>query len=588
MKDNKRKEKLIALMIEAKKIEIKNNQKNFFYKIKNFISKPEKKPEKRIKALKENLQKKDAEELEYMILQKEGSLLLLEKRIKEEKDKNKLKELIDELNKIKKNEGKREKIAREIGFQKKEIKKLQEELKKKMKPEKTREKKKEPEKEMLPEKKELVEKKIETKKEGIKKKSKGKKKEKKEKKTERKKKKGKKKKAEIEFTSPEKELKKQKEKQGGSKRKKALEKFHKEFTSGKNTYVNIEGGANIISGKHSKSEEIPKAFSGRSEEQLEFDIQKVRQKIKNLKSAFFHRQISEEDYKKKLFDYQEELNLLEMERQRPRAKLYSEKEAPAVKAIKEKKIAQDPELKTIQEESIEYATKHTPQSKKKVTEALKKFRKEFKSEPYFGKKEAKKSEEPKETGNTKEDIQATGIIRRLAPDADNKKIEKMEKQLAGLMQKNSIDQTEIRRELEFVSEKELMKKFGDILENLEKKYGKKENKILKEKDTAFDEVAVQKKEKKLPEGKLKEILEKKIVTDFDKLYLLVKEKGKINEKEAAKTLNLNSERIKQCYEVLEKNDLIDVEFPVFGGAQIFSKDYVEPKKEKKKKKEESG
>ncbi|PIN98551.1 MAG: hypothetical protein COT90_03715 [Candidatus Diapherotrites archaeon CG10_big_fil_rev_8_21_14_0_10_31_34] len=628
MDDNKRKQDLINKMLEAKRIEITNNQRNVIFKITNLFSKPKKPLEERITALKKSLEKKDAEELEYMILQKEGSLLLLEKRVNIQEEKNKLKEIIDELNELKKNEGKREKIAREVGFKKKEIKELKKEVESKVvidKPEEADEKIKPKQplnllKKTLskqPFSKSTLGKKVEQKGKEKTAKTKSEKRRVKSRKTKQKKKflketqekKDSKKikeikteKKEIKFISPLDELKQKREKEISSKRQKALDAFHNEFTSGKETYVSIKGGARIIAGKQPVGTPAQatathfssaKTFQGKTDEQFDFDIAKVQQKMKNLKYAFFHRQISEQDYKKKLFDYQEELSSLEMEKKRPKSftPVYgpaTDSTASSVIKIKKGKKGRttvfDSGLKTIQQESIKFATQHTPKSRQKVREALKEFSQDFDSNPYFAEKETKNPVPGKPESIEPRKTTMTGIIKRIAPTVDPKKTTEMENKLADLMQRKNIGETQIRRELEFVSAKELINKFDKILSSIEQKYEPKESQKIAE-DTGFNEtsVIIQKKTEKR-EGEIKEIHAKKIVTDFDKLLKLIKEKGKVNEKDAARELGMSTERIKECYLVLEKNDLVKLNFPVFGGAQLISKEYIKPEKKKKAKK----
>jgi unconventional prefoldin RPB5 interactor 1 len=579
-KGTKKKELLINKMLEAKRIELENKKKMFIYKIKNIFSKPKKTEEEKINELKKSLEKKEAEELEYMIAGKEGSLRLLEKRVKNKEQKEKIKELIKLAKKIKKGEGEREKIGREIGLRKKEVKELEKEIEKKVK--KTAGKK---QKSVFTEKEKKGRKKIGKRKTRLigKVKKKTEKKGKKQKKgikaeTEQK---------EIKFTSPEKEMKQKKETEIDKKRKKAMEAFHQEFTSGKQTYVSIKGGAQIIAGSQlagKTDEPVHKTGSGTAEktregkitEELEFDIKKTKEKIKNLKAAFFHRQINEEDYKKKLFEYQEELQSLEMEKKRPTAKSYSSYNAP------KKAVPIETGLKTVQEESIEFATKHTPQSRQKVQQALKQFKQEFTTEPQINK--MTRTPGVQEAAHVRPE-KPTGIIKRIAPKTSEQKVMEMEEKLQQVIRKNRLSESQIRREFEFVSSKDLMKKFDKILSGIEKKYAQEETKTIE--DSALKEAAhvttFVKKKKKM-EGKVKEIHEKKIITDFDKLLQLVKQKGKVKEKDAAKTLGLTPERIKECYTVLEKNELIRIEYPLIGGVRIVSKDYVEPKKEKNNKK----
>ncbi len=536
-KKEDKKEFLINLMLEAKRIELTSNRQNFFFIVKNAFSK-QKPKEEIIDALKRTLEKKEKKELEYMITSKEGSLSLLKKRITGKKEKEKITELLSVSEEIKKGQGKREKIGREIGLKKKEIDDVEEKL-----PEKKEEIKEKTIMEKTPEKqgKKIIKRKraLRKKPAKIQKKKAGKK--------------------EIAFTFPQKELKDKKETEISSKRKKAIEEFHNDFTSGK-SLINIQGNAKIISGTEKSRTEAAEARQRQenTDDEIEFDISKTKEKIKNLKTAFFHRQINEEDYKKKLFEYQEELNSLEMEKNRPRKKVFSRKP--------QKEFREDTGLKTIQEESVQFATRHTKESRKKIKEALKKFNEEFSTK-----------KQPTETVQAKQ----LGIIKRIAPETNEKQAEEMEEKLLNIMQKNKIGESQMRREFEFVSPNDLMKRFDKILDAIQEKYSKKEEPETI-KDKIFEEGAFVTNKKKEEKAEIKEIKESRITTDFDKLLELVKRKGKINEKEAMKYLGLNAERIKECYTVLEKNNLVSLEYPVFGGVKIFSKDYVEPKKQGKK------
>lgn len=589
MKKQTRKDFLINQMLEAKRIELENKKKSLLNRLKNIFSKPKRTKEQKISSLKKFLEKKDAKELEYMILEKEESILSLKKKIKDVKQEQKLNRITKLLYEMKKKEGKRTKIGREIGLERKEVTELEKELKEREKRIKRKERRieeKEGEVEGAEEELEEKPKKVKIKKIAVKGKKKRKGREK-GKKAAGKRKKGKRKK--ISFTSPMGELRKKIEKGIGKKKKKAVEEFHKEFTSGKEkTLVSIKGNTQIIAGK---GRETPSAMPKMSrtqtvqmqkkrEKEIDFELTKTKEKIKNLKSAFFHRQINEEDYKKKMFDYQEELKSLEMEKKRPKAVTPETAIKPEGKE-EVKEIESTRGLKTVQDEIRETAVRHTAESKARIQQALKAFDQEFTTEPYFGQAIKPKGVFKIETPEELEPVKPTGIIKRIAPKISQKKAMEMETKLFRIMKKNQIDETQVRREFEFVSPQQLMKRFDRILDAIERKYAPKTEVIKDQTIKAKPTVTEKKKEKK--EGKLKDIQEKKIVTDFDRLLQLVKEKGKINEKEASKALKLNPERIKECYVVLEKNDLVKVDFPVFGGAQIISKDYIKPKKEKKKK-----
>ncbi len=76
----------------------------------------------------------------------------------------------------------------------------------------------------------------------------------------------------------------------------------------------------------------------------------------------------------------------------------------------------------------------------------------------------------------------------------------------------------------------------------------------------------------------KEISRKKIVSDFDRLLDLVKEKGEVSEIEAMSLLGLKRERFIECCELLEQNDLIKLDYPLFGGIIVKDANFVDSKK----------
>jgi len=635
METGQRKTFLIKRMLEAKEVEINLKKSSLVYKIKNLFAKGKNGGKRTIELLKKTLEKKETEELENMLLEKEENLLLLEKKVKVPEEKEKIKQAITLVNEIKNKEGKREKIGRAIGFKKEEIIKLEKEIEKKEKSKKIIQKIKTPENEEKGIKKIIGKKSKKTtgkKETGTKKASKKKKgsTRKRIKKIAKKSVTDKKEKDAVSFITPAKELKTKKNEETNQKRQKAMEAFHKEFTSGKDrTFINIKGETRIITGKperggEEREEYLPPRTAKPAEreinrqeeeikerkkaEEIEFEIKKTKEKMKNLKAAFFHRQINEEDYKKKLFEYQEELNSLEMEKKRPKIRDYLKTEDKPVKYVAKKRnyepapeeqnykpdykqpaqkksapktvqsLQTEPELRTVQNERTETAIRHTEQSSQNVQDALKKFRQDFTSAPRVSAMPIEYQPVAEETKMAK----PTGIIKRIAPTTSDKKADEMETKLMKMMQKRNIDENQLRKELEFVSSADLIKRFDKILDTIERKYPSTESKKLK--DNIFEETTfvTNKKTKAKKEGQIKEITGKKIVTDFDRLLGLVNEKGEINEKEAVKILKLSPERIKECYRVLEKNELVKAEYPMFGGVKIMAKNYVKPKKTKKK------
>jgi hypothetical protein len=73
-----------------------------------------------------------------------------------------------------------------------------------------------------------------------------------------------------------------------------------------------------------------------------------------------------------------------------------------------------------------------------------------------------------------------------------------------------------------------------------------------------------------------------IVTDFDRINSLVKEKQKISLNEVAKKLKLIPIRVAECANVLEKAGLIEIEYPALGAPKLIIKGFKEKEQELKK------
>ncbi len=64
-----------------------------------------------------------------------------------------------------------------------------------------------------------------------------------------------------------------------------------------------------------------------------------------------------------------------------------------------------------------------------------------------------------------------------------------------------------------------------------------------------------------------------IVTDFDRINSLVKEKQKISLNSVAKQLKLSPKRVAECANVLEKSGLIVIDYPTIGAPQLLVKNF---------------
>ena len=76
-------------------------------------------------------------------------------------------------------------------------------------------------------------------------------------------------------------------------------------------------------------------------------------------------------------------------------------------------------------------------------------------------------------------------------------------------------------------------------------------------------------EKNVVEIKQKlENLNTQFETDFDKLYALIIERGKLNFAEIAKAFNVSKEQAEEWGKILKEQDLITIHYPAFGEPEL--------------------
>jgi len=305
-------------------------------------------------------------------------------------------------------------------------------------------------------------------------------------------------------------------------------------------------------------------------EDLETQMEEAREKIKNLERAYLTRQITEEEYRKKLFEYNEEIKIIELRKRKAgEAKKKEEKEGKAYRAIPAKK----------QEKPFvgKYtAGKPLSEDESKRFKALEQFHKEFTTEETIGTARIETPEERVERGRAIDSI----IEGKVKGKVDEEKLKSIEEKVKDLAQKYNISKEEIEKDVQKLDTGKLLSNFDRLIGLLELEH--KAHTLLKEAPLELDKAFVGDVKKEEVKGIIKEIKKYRIVTDYDKILNYVNEKGVVKKRELIKELEIKDFMVKQCCETLESSGLIRMEYPPIGDTKIISISAEEEKKEKAK------
>ncbi len=84
-------------------------------------------------------------------------------------------------------------------------------------------------------------------------------------------------------------------------------------------------------------------------------------------------------------------------------------------------------------------------------------------------------------------------------------------------------------------------------------------------------------------GTERELEKKELITDFDKILEIVRERGTITLNELASELDIDKRLLKEAVDILEENNLVIQEYPAFGSPRIIDPAYLEKKGKKSEK-----
>ncbi|MFH1545650.1 MAG: hypothetical protein ABIE23_06225 [archaeon] len=368
---------------------------------------------------------------------------------------------------------------------------------------------------------------------------------------------------------------------------------------GKRVVIKTRGGVTIMKGRPSRAGAVGAApaeapAKTQQERDVDLEIEKMKERIKNLRMAYFKREVTEQEYRQKMYDYKEELHLLEVENKRIGERKKEEEKRKAAEPAKEEVRERVPER-----EGVETPRREMSEDDSRRLKALDTFRKEFTAGPSsapsttvspepkefdLGKFERKAPEDEKEGTEIEKKISQIIEKKGVVGKVGETRLKKMEKKAEKLMSKYHIPEEEMEEAISKLGTKKLLADFDKLINLMELEHKTHELvevvKPEKEKSYIGSARPAVKEEVK---GVIRDIRKYRIITAFDKILSLVNQKGIAREKELVRELGMKKERVMECCEILKENGLLKIEYPPIGDTKIISKNYV-PKKEKKKEK----
>jgi len=369
--------------------------------------------------------------------------------------------------------------------------------------------------------------------------------------------------------------------------------------AGRQVLIKARGGITIMKGSPQRVGAVGAApaeapAKTQQERDVDLEIEKMKERIKNLRMAYFKREVTEQEYRQKMYDYKEELHLLEVENKRIGERKKEEEKRKAAEPAKEEVRERVPER-----EGVETPRREMSEDDSRRLKALDTFRKEFTAGPSsapsttvspepkefdLGKFERKAPEDEKEGTEIEKKISQIIEKKGVVGKVGETRLKKMEKKAEKLMSKYHIPEEEMEEAISKLGTKKLLADFDKLINLMELEHKTHElvEVVKPEKEKSYIGVtrpAVKEEVK----GVIRDIKKYRIITAFDKILSLVNQKGIAREKELVRELGMKKERVMECCEILKENGLLKIEYPPIGDTKIISKNYV-PKKEKKKEK----
>ncbi|MEM0359868.1 MAG: hypothetical protein QXK06_00845 [Candidatus Diapherotrites archaeon] len=158
------------------------------------------------------------------------------------------------------------------------------------------------------------------------------------------------------------------------------------------------------------------------------------------------------------------------------------------------------------------------------------------------------------------------------------KIEVAERRIQELMQKYHLSEKQIESELEKLDSRRLLQDFDRLINLIEA--DRRERRIIIEESPEMIDTAMPYLDHKKEKTKTiaKEIKKHRIVTDADRIYAYVKEKGHAKSKQLSKELGIPGKKVDEYAEILAENGLVELKYLPLGGILIKLKEEKKAKK----------
>ncbi|MBU0636370.1 hypothetical protein KKE06_05065, partial [Candidatus Micrarchaeota archaeon] len=179
----------------------------------------------------------------------------------------------------------------------------------------------------------------------------------------------------------------------------------------------------------------------------------------------------------------------------------------------------------------------------------------------------------------KEDIEELKklIDHKSAGKVDPQQIKQLQSMIEELLQKNMLSRSEVEQNIRAIDANRVLEGFTKLVGLIQPATSSGTIRITPEK---FEIPFSPMKKSKKPVGIEKELEKKELITDFDKILEIIRERGSIKLDELAKELKMDKRGVKEVVDILEESNLLIQEYSAFGPSHIVDLEYARTRKKK--------
>lgn len=188
-----------------------------------------------------------------------------------------------------------------------------------------------------------------------------------------------------------------------------------------------------------------------------------------------------------------------------------------------------------------------------------------------------------------EEIQATlkelkGALAKKAGEAptpiSSEQLEQFEQRLSQLLEQRPVSREHVMQGIASIDSSRVIEGFTRLSEILEHELHGDRRITAEEEQLQMSDLVSQKKDKKKMVGIEKTLEKKELITDFDKILEIVRQKGQIKLSELTVLLKMDKNAIKEACDILEENNLVHLEFPPIGEPRVVDINFEKQKNKK--------